>query len=321
MLFTLFRRILLILVSLLLLSIVSFAIFMRDPANQVFAGPHFYSGYADYVRSLLHGDLGITYNGGDQLLSVILTVLPPTLELCFMATLLGLLFGIPLGFLGAFYRNRPCGKAINALSSLGMSLPIFWIAPILLYFAAVYRWEISAVGQVNLLYNIKPITGFAAIDVWFIDVPYRTKVVQNILQHLALPTLVLMIAPIMEITKIIQQRAEWVMTQNYVKLPIAKGWSAFSILRYYLLRNTLPLLIPQLPRLITFILAQCMLIEGTFAWPGIGRWIIDAVTQQDYNAIAAGVIIIGLFIMIINFLAELVMLILDPFNKKGWYAR
>lgn len=321
MLFTLFRRILLILVSLILLSIVSFAIFMRDPANQVFSGPHFYSGYADYVRSLLHGDLGITYNGGDQLLSVILTVLPPTLELCFMAILLGLLFGIPLGFLGAFYRNRPCGKLINGISSLGMSLPIFWIAPILLYLAAVYRWEISAVGQVNLLYEMKPITGFAVIDVWFMDAPYRTKVVQNILQHLALPTLVLMITPIMEITKIIQQRAEWVMSQNYVKLPIARGWSAFKVLRYYLLRNTLPLLIPQLPRLITFILAQCMLIEGTFAWPGIGRWLIDAATHQDYNAIAAGVIIIGLFIMIINFLAELFMLLLDPLNKKGWYAR
>ncbi|SUT92100.1 binding-protein-dependent transport systems inner membrane component [[Actinobacillus] rossii] len=321
MLFKLFRRTLLIVISLFLLSIVSFAIFMRDPANQVFAGPHFYSGYVSYMTNLLQGDLGITYNGGESLWSVILTVLPPTLELCFVATLLGLLFGILFGLIGALYRYHFCGKAISAISSLGISLPIFWFAPILLYLAAVYRWEISAVGQVNLLYDIEPVTGFAVIDVWFINVPYRIKIIQDVLQHLALPSLVLMIAPTMEITKIVQQRAVWVMSQNYVKLPTAKGWNTISLLHHYVLRNTLPLLIPQLPRLITFILAQCMLIESTFAWPGIGRWIIDAVTQQDYNAIAAGVIIIGLFIMIINLFAELFMLILDPFGKKGWYAR
>lgn len=321
MLLTLFRRLLLIGINLVLLSLVSFAIFMRDPANQVFSEPHLYSGYIDYVTNLLDGDLGITYNGGEHLLSVILTVLPPTLELCFIAILLGLLFGVPLGLIGAFQRNKVIGKAISAISSLGISLPIFWIAPILLYLAAVYRWEISAVGQTNLLYDIQPITGFAVIDVWFMDVPYRTKVIQNILQHLALPSLVLMIAPTMEITKIVQQRAEWVMNQNYVKLANTKGLSIFSILHRYILRNTMPLLIPQLPRLITFILAQCMLIEGTFAWPGIGRWIIDALTLQDYNAIAAGIIVIGLFIMTINLLTELFTLALDPFGKKGWYAR
>ncbi|PVX31696.1 cationic peptide transport system permease protein [Pasteurella langaaensis DSM 22999] len=321
MLFTLFRRLLLIGINLFLLSLVSFAIFMRDPANQVFARPHIYSGYIDYVSNLLDGDLGITYNGGERLLSVILTVLPPTLELCFIAILLGLLFGIPLGLIGAFKRKQFTGKAISAISSLGMSLPIFWIAPILLYLAAVYHWEISAVGQTNLLYDIRPITGFAVIDVWFMDVPYQTKVMQNVLQHLALPSLVLMISPTMEITKIVQQRAEWVMSQNYVKFANTRGLGIFNILRHYILRNTMPLLIPHLPRLITFILAQCMLIEGTFAWPGIGRWIIDALSLQDYNAIAAGVIVIGLFIMMINLLTELLTLVLDPFGKKGWYAR
>ena len=88
-----------------------------------------------------------------------------------------------------------------------------------------------------------------------------------------------------------------------------------------MLRNTFPLLIPQITRLFTLVLAQCMLIEGSFGWPGIGRWLIEAVAQQDYNSIAAGVIVIGLCIIIINTLNEFMTFILDPLNKKGWYAR
>ncbi|MDU8925388.1 ABC transporter permease subunit [Pasteurellaceae bacterium LIM206] len=321
MLFSFARRIFLTFIILLIISFVSYTIFMRDPANQVFAEPHFYSGYFTYLRNLLHGDLGITYNGGESILHLIMTVLPPTLELCFAAILLAMLFSMPLVLLAIFFKNTVLAKSISALSSLGLSVPVFWIGPILLYFAAVYNWEISAVGQMNLLYEIKPITGFAVIDVWFVDEPYRLKVIQNVFQHLVLPTLVLCISPTMEITQFVQQRTEYIMKQNYIKLAITRGWPLWKILLTYVVRNTLPLLVPQMPRLITFVLAQGMLIEGIFGWPGIGRWLIDAVAQQDYNSVSAGVIVIALFIIFINMLSEGISFILDPFNKKGWYAR
>ncbi|EJS89768.1 peptide transport system permease protein SapB, partial [Pasteurella multocida subsp. multocida str. Anand1_cattle] len=87
--------------------------------------------------------------------------------------------------------------------------------------------------------------GFPIIDVWFMDEFYRTKVIQNVLQHLVLPTLVLTILPTMEITRIVQQRAEDVLTKNYIKMAMTRGWSQNKILRKHVLRNTLPLLIPQ----------------------------------------------------------------------------
>ncbi|HBO38828.1 MAG TPA: peptide ABC transporter permease [Pasteurellaceae bacterium] len=318
---SLLRRVFLTLITLLVLSVVSYIILMRDPLNHELATPHFYSGYLYYLKMLLKGDLGITYNGGEPLLSLILTVLPPTLELCFTAMFLACLFGIPLGFLGAINSNNMIGKSISAVSSLGISVPVFWLAPILLYFAAIYRWEIAALGQYNLLYEIPPVTGFAIIDVWLVDAPYRTKIIQSVLQHLVLPTLVLAISPTMEITRVIKQRAEHILNQNYVKVAATRGWSKGAIMHQYVLRNTLPLLIPQMTRLFTLVLAQCMLIEGIFGWPGIGRWLIDAAGQQDYNSIAASVIVIGLCIIIINMLNELLIFILDPLNKKGWYAR
>lgn len=318
MIYALFRRLFLTFINLLLLSLVSYSIFMRDPSNQSFAEPHFYSGYVSYVTNLLNGDLGITYNGGDSLNLVIYTVLPPTLELCFVAMFLAFLFGVPLGLFAAFQRHNMYGKTIRALSSFGIAVPVFWIAPILLYFAAIYHWEIAAVGQYNALYQIKAVTGFAVIDVWFVDAPYRLKIIQNVLQHLALPAIVLMISPTMELSKLVQQRAEWVLSQNYVKFAVTKGWSSFTILRRYVLRNTLPLMIPQIPRLITFVLALSMLVESTLAWPGIGRWLMLAVSQQDYNGIAAGVMTIGLLIIMVNIIAEFFTFLLDPFGKKGW---
>ncbi|WP_044470826.1 ABC transporter permease [Mannheimia massilioguelmaensis] len=321
MIYSLLRRIFLFIIILFILSLVSYTIFMRDPVNQVFAEPYFYSGYLVYVKNLLQGDFGITYNGGDSLLTLILTVLPPTLELCFFAMFLALLFGLPLGLAATYLNKNSFGKTIKVLSSLGLSVPIFWIGPLLLYVAAIYHWEISAVGPFNLLYEIPTITGFTAIDVWFIDEPYRIKVIQNVFQHLVLPTLVLSISPTMEITQFVQQRSEYILSQNYVKLSLTQGWSPWKILTRYIIHNTLPVLIPLMPRLVTFVLAQSMLIEGIFAWPGIGRWMMDAVAQQDYNSISAGVMVIGLFIILINLFADILTFILDPFNKKGWYAR
>lgn len=321
MIFSLIRRLLQTLITLFILSGVSYLILMQDPLNSPLAQPYFYSGYIDYIGRLLNGDLGISYNGGESLTNLIATVLPPTLELCFLAILLAFIFGISFGLIGAVYQRYWLGKTIRAISSLGLSIPIFWLAPILLYFAATLGWEISAVGQINLLYDLPSITGFAIIDVWFVDKDYQIKMVQSVLQHLALPTLVLSISPTMEITRLIQQRAEFIFSQNFAKVAKTRGWSKLKVLRKYVLRNSLPLLVPQLTGIFTLVLAQSMLIENTFGWPGIGRWLIDSVAQQDYNSISAAVIAIGILIILVNMINELLSFFLDPTNKKGWYVR
>ncbi|TCJ98673.1 cationic peptide transport system permease protein [Volucribacter psittacicida] len=315
------RRLFLIFITLCCLSLVSYHILMRDPLNAALAEPYFYSGYIHYLQGLLRGDLGISYNGGESLLQLLFAVIPPTIELCFFAMLLALLFGVPFGLVAAFNRHNLCGKSIRALSSLGLSVPVFWIAPLLLYLSAIHHWDIASMGQYNLLYQIKTITGFNAIDVWFVQAPYRLKVIQNVFQHLVLPAIVLAISPTMEVTRLVQQRAEYLFQQNYVKVSSTKGWSTWKILRKLILRNTLPLIMPQFTRIFTLVLAQCMLVENVFGWPGVGSWLISAVAQQDYNAISAGIIAIGLIVIIINQFTDFLVFLLDPLHRKGWYAR
>ncbi|OOF70239.1 ABC transporter permease [Rodentibacter caecimuris] len=321
MFFSALRHLIWISILFIILSFLSYLILLREPLNAEAMSTHFYFNYINYIKQLLQGELGITYRTGESLLTQILTVLPPTLELCFSALLFAFIIGVPLGVLSAVYNRRIFAKAVQSLSYLGLSIPVFWLAPILLYFSAIYSWEISALGQYNLLYEIKTVTGFPVIDMWFLDIPYRIKIMQNVMQHLALPTLVLSILPMMEIIRIIQQRAEFILNQNYAKVAVTKGWSKWKILHQYVFRNSFPLLVPQMTRVFTLVLTQCMLVETTLGWPGIGRWLIDAVNYQDYNSISAGIIVIGVCIIIIDTITKFISFILDPLNKKGWYAR
>lgn len=321
MLWSAIRHLLWVAALLLILSLLSFGILLRDPLNAALVTQNIYTGYFQYLTTLLQGDFGITYNGGESLRALIFTVLPPTLELCFTALFVAFLFGVPLGVLSAVSSHRTFARTLQSLSYLGLSIPVFWLAPILLYVAALNQWEIAAIGQYNLLYEIHAVTGFPAIDVSFVDVPYRIKIVQNVLQHLALPTLVLCILPTMEIIRLIQERAEYILQQNFAKVAMTRGWSKWKILHQYVFRNTFPILVPQMPRVFTLVLTQCMLVETALGWPGIGRWLIDAVSTQDYNSIAAGVIVIGICIIIIDSVIKGITFVLDPFKKKGWYGR
>ena len=106
MLFSAIRHVIWVSILLLTLSVLSFVILMRDPLNADLVTNNIYSAYYHYLTSLLQGDLGITYNGGESLKDLIFTVLPPTLELCFTALLLACILGIPLGVLSAVYNQR-----------------------------------------------------------------------------------------------------------------------------------------------------------------------------------------------------------------------
>lgn len=320
MILSLIRRSFLTCISLLVLVLISYQIMLKDPLNHTLGGGWF-TGLIHYTQDLISGNFGISYNGGESLRLQILSVLPATLELCILALLFAVILGIGLGLLGAYYADSWFGKTSRAISSLSLAIPIYWVSPILLYLAATNHWAISSVGQYNLLYDIKPITGFPLIDMWFIDQPYKIKIIQNVLLHLALPTLVLMITPLLEITRLTQQRAELIFAQPYIKVAETRGWSKLKILRLYVLHNTLLALIPQFIRTFTLTFALCMLIENIFSWSGIGQWLISALAEQDYNSVAIGVLVIGIIVITINLIASFATFLLDPFNRKNQYAR
>lgn len=313
------RKIFLTLITLIFLSMISFHILMRDPLNHL-TDVNGFEAYFNYLKGLLAGDFGISFSNGEPLIRQILQVFPSTITLCLSALILSLLVGIPLGFFSATQQNNALGKILNLLASLSFIVPVFWLALVLMYYASLNQWEIASVGEIHSIYSKETVTGFLLLDIWLSDSPYKLKMMQNTLHHLALPALVLAIPATLEIMSFTQARAGYVMKQNYIKVAKTRGWTPFKIWTTHIIRNTLPSLLPMIARTFTMIFAFGMLIETIFSWGGIGRWLINALAIQDYNAISAGVVSICIFILLVDMLTGFIRVILDPSEKKDWYG-
>ncbi|QLB16427.1 peptide ABC transporter permease [Mannheimia varigena] len=313
------RKVFLTLITLIFLSIISFHILLRDPLNHL-AELNWFDAYFNYVKSLLNGDFGISFTNGQSLTAQILQVFPATITLCLSALIVSLIIGIPLGFFAATQQQNMLGKALNIAGTLSLAIPVFWLGLVLMYDASLNQWEISAVGEIHPIYPKQKVTGFLLLDIWLSDSPYKLKMMQNTLQHLALPALVLAIPATLEIMHVTQDRAAYVMRQNYIKVAKTRGWTPFRIWTTHIIRNTLPSLLPMIARTFILIFAFGMLIENIFSWGGIGRWLINALAIQDYNAISAGVVAIGVFVLLVDMMTGFIRVILDPSDKKDWYG-
>ncbi|QLB21528.1 peptide ABC transporter permease [Vespertiliibacter pulmonis] len=319
MLFAFFRKLFLTLLTLIILSVISYAILQRDPLNNL-QGNDIYA-YLSYVQGLLQGDWGISHNTGEPLVKQVLSVFPATISLCLSASFLSLILGIPLGFLLATQQHNIVGKWLATLSSLSLAVPVFWLAILLMAYSSLNHWEISAVGEIHPIYAIETQTGIVFLDIFLSNSPYKLKMMQSALHHLLLPTLILAIPATLEVMRMTGERSIYVMKQNYVKVAKTRGWSPFKIWWHHIMRNTLAPLVPMIARNITLIFAFGMLIENVVSWGGIGRWLINALAIQDYHAISVGVVAIGLFVLSVDLLASLITTLLDPTQKKDWYVR
>lgn len=313
------RKIFLTLITLIFLSIISFHILLRDPLNRL-TDMRWFESYFNYLKSLIKGDFGISFNNGESLTTQILQVFPESITLCLSALFISLILGIPLGFFSATQQKNMLGKFLNILGSLSLAIPVFWLALVLMYYASLNRWEIAAMGEIHSIYPKEIVTGFLFLDIWLSDSPYKLKMLQSSLHHLSLPALILAIPATLEIMRVTQERTSYVLKQNYIKIAKTLGWTPFRIWKTHIIRNTLPSLVPMVARTFILIFAFGMLIETIFSWGGIGRWLIYALSIQDYNAISAGVVAIGLFVLLVDMITGFIRVVLDPSEKKDWYG-
>lgn len=319
MLFALIRKLFLTVLTLFILSVISYHILQRDPLNNLEGND--LNAYISYVQGLIVGDWGISHTTGEPLVQQILNVFPATILLCLSASFISLIIGIPLGFFSAKQQGNLVGKSLSVLGSLSLAVPVFWLAILLIAYASLNHWEIAAVGAIHPVYAVEAQTGVTLFDILLSDSPHKLKMVQSALQHLALPTLILAIPATLQVLRLTEQRTLYVMKQNYVKVAKIRGWSPIKIWWKHIVRNTLPPLIPAIARNITLIFAFGMLIENVVSWGGVGRWLINALAIQDYHAISVGVVAIGLFVLAVDLLASMLTTLLDPSQKKDWYVK
>ncbi|MGF1729788.1 ABC transporter permease [Photobacterium kasasachensis] len=312
------RRLNLFMITMAILTMVGFSILRLDHSS-LWSNQPFWSGWFTYIDNLLVGNLGLNQHGSPVLLDV-LTVFPATLELCFFAFTLSLLAGIPLGTLAGVKRGRLIDTSISSLALVGYSIPLFWLAVLLIMLFSQQLGWLPVAGRYSVLYEIDHVTGVALIDVLLSDKPYRSEALMDTIRHLILPTLVLAMAPTTEVIRLTRTSVAEVMNQNFIKVAQTKGLSMFEIIMRHVLKNAIPPIIPKLGMQFSTMMTFAMLTESIFNWPGIGRWLLNAISEQNYVAIQAGVITVGSFILIANILSDLTGAVVNPLVRKEWYA-
>ncbi len=312
------RRLNLFIITLLILTLVCFNILRLDPTSP-WALVDFWDGWKIYLGELLNFNFGISQNG-TPISEQLAQVFPATLELCIVAFLLSLIIGIPLGTLAGMRQGKFVDNLISFTSMSGYAAPIFWVALIMIMYFSLYLELLPVGGRYDLLYEIDHVTGFAIIDAFFAEGQYRAHSLQSVIEHMILPCIVLALAPTTQVIQVMRSSVADVMTKNYIRAARIKGLSQYEIITEHVLRNAIPPIIPKVGVQLSTMITLAIITESIFNWPGIGRWLLDALSNRDYVSIQAGVIVVATLVLTANILSELIGAIANPLVRKEWYA-
>lgn len=313
------RRLVLLVVTLFMLTLVAFSLSYFTP-HAPLQGASLLDAWWFWFTGVLQLDFGVSSINGQSINLQLREVFPATLELCILAFSVALLLGIPLGIIAGVMRNKWQDRAISAFSLLGFSMPVFWLALLLTLFFSLNLGWLPVSGRIDLLYQMKSVTGFALIDAFISDSPWREEILINVLLHMVLPVITLALAPTTEVIRLLRNSTSEVIDANYIKAAATRGLSRFTVIRRHVLHNALPPVIPRLGLQFATMLTLAMITEVVFSWPGLGRWLINAIRQQDYAAISAGVMVVGSLVIIVNVLSDILGAMTTPLKHKEWYA-
>src|SRR5690348_5321217 len=253
--------------------------------------------YAAFLSGALHGDLGRSFVHSTSALGLILERMPATLELALAAMLIAIVLGIPLGLWAGLRPDGFAGRAITAGSILGFSLPTFWVGLMLILVFAVQLDWLPATGR------------GATVDI----LGFRTSLLTlDGLAHIALPALNLAIFKLALVIRLARAGTREVVPLDYIKFARAKGLSTRRVILVHVLKNILIPIVTVLGLETGSVIAFAVVTETIFAWPGVGRLIIQAINQLDRPVIVAYLLMTVSMFIIINLVVDVLYSILDP---------
>jgi len=253
--------------------------------------------YLLFLKGAAQGNLGDSFIFGEPALKLILHHMPATLELAFSALFLAIAIGIPLGLFAGLYPDNPLSKGIMAGSILGFSLPTFWVGLMLiLLFAVELGWLPSTGrGDTATIFGIE--TSLATWDG---------------IRHIFLPALNLALLKISLAIRLTRAGVREAMSQDYVKYARAKGLSTRRIIFVHVMKNIMIPVVTVMGLEFGSLIGFSVVTETIFAWPGMGKLLIDAILQLDRPVVVAYLMIMVLFFVVINLVVDILYSILDP---------
>ena len=312
------RRISLLIFTLIILSGFAYGIRLSILKNE---GVDEQLTYSLFIQNFLKGDWGISSVTGQPVLDTVLHYLPASLGLIFTGGLFAALFGTLTGTIAAVYRDRWPDHLISNLSLLGFSIPVYWLATLATMFLAMKLGWFPSSGQLSLLYNITPITGFSLLDCWLSKEPNHMDALLDAFQHLLLPAFVLGMSTTTEVFRLVKNSLGDVLTQNYIKAAQSRGVALSVVVMKHGLRNAIPPILPMLSMQFGTLVTAAIITEQMFEWPGLGRWLVTSISARDFESVQACMLVIAITLIVINILAEIVTVLVYPAKRKELYAQ
>ena len=274
--------------------------------------------FARSVGSILQGDLGQSFKTRRPILDDLRAFLPATLELVIAATLLAIVVGIPVGVISAASRGRAFDVFSRLFSVGGVSIPSFWLALILqLVFFSALNW-LPLGGRLDnktaLLNPIKTVTGFYTIDA---PITGNWSAWVDALRHLILPTVVLATYPVGLTIRMIRAAMIEVLAEPYITAARAAGLPTRAILFRFALKNAIVPTLTVLGLSFAYSITGAFLVETVFLWPGVGKYVTDAVLNVDFPVVMAVTLVVTVIYIAINLLTDLLQAMIDPRVKLG----
>ncbi|MDR2287918.1 MAG: dipeptide ABC transporter permease DppB [Serratia marcescens] len=271
-----------------------------------------YQQYFSYVSNVLHGDLGTSLKSRISVWSEFVPRFQATLELGICAMIFAVLVGIPVGVLAAVKRGSIFDHTAVGISLTGYSMPIFWWGMMLIMLVSVQLNLTPVSGRISdtvFLDDSQPLTGFMLIDtlIWgepgdFVDA----------VMHMILPAIVLGTIPLAVIVRMTRSSMLEVLGEDYIRTARAKGVSRMRVIVVHALRNALLPVVTVIGLQVGTMLAGAILTETICSWPGLGRWLIDALQRRDYPVVQGGVLLVACMIILVNLLVDVLYGVVNP---------
>ena len=259
--------------------------------------------YGKWASSFLRGDLGITSNG-EQVSTKLKERIPNTLLLAVVVIFMTWIVGVPLGVLAALKWKSPLDRILTVLTSIGMAIPSFFFAVLLLLFAVKTGWF--------------PVGGLTSSN--FAEMTFGGKIL-DLAHHLVLPVTVSFTISLASLQRQMRANLLDVLDSDYVKFAKAKGLSEFKVVYKHALRNAINPMITLLGFEFAGLLSGAALTEYVFQYPGLGRLILEAVLRSDINLVMASLMMGAIMLILGNLIADILLIITDPrIRVKGGAA-
>ena len=257
----------------------------------------FWEQYYIFLKSALVGDFGDSYINNIPAMELIFQRLPATLELAFISLFLSIVVGIPVGVIAGMYAKSFASKLIMFFSILGFSLPSFWVGLMLIMFFSINLGILPSFGRGE------------TITLFGIEWSIFTL---DGLKHIIMPALNLSLFGIAFVIRLSRAGMIEIIHQDYIKFAHAKGLKSSRVMFVYILKNIMIPIVTVLGMEFGLILAFAVVTETVFAWPGIGKLLIDSINLLDRPVVVSYIMMTVFIFLIINLIVDLIYSVLDP---------